>query len=79
MEYRTHYRTVILSDIHLGTTHSKVNQVNHFLSSINCDRLILNGDIIDGWGLKKSGIKEVEARTLTLLQNHHELNGEAKH
>lgn len=52
MEYRTHYRTVILSDIHLGTTHSKVNQVNHFLSSINCDRLILNGDIIDGWGLK---------------------------
>ena len=58
MEYRTHYRTVILSDIHLGTTHSKVNQVNHFLSSINCDRLILNGDIIDGWGLKKSGIKK---------------------
>lgn len=58
MEYRTHYRTVVLSDIHLGTSHSKVSQVNDFLSSINCDRLILNGDIIDGWHLKKSGIKK---------------------
>ena len=79
MEYRTHYRTVVLSDIHLGTSHSKVSQVNDFLSSINCDRLILNGDIIDGWHLKKIGNKEMEIRALLLLQNYHELNGEAKH
>lgn len=56
MDLRPHYRTIILSDIHLGTAHSKVNEINNLLSAINCDRLILNGDIIDGWHLKKTGV-----------------------
>lgn len=56
MDLRPHYRTIILSDIHLGTTHSKVDEINNLLSTVNCDRLILNGDIIDGWHLKKTGI-----------------------
>ncbi len=58
MHIRTYYPTVVLSDIHLGTTHAKTKEVTAFLKSINCDRLILNGDIIDGWQLKKSGIKK---------------------
>ena len=49
------------SDIHLGTSHSKVAEVSHFLSTVNCDRLILNGDIIDGWHLQKSGVKRWNA------------------
>ena len=57
MEQRPFYRTVVLSDIHLGTTHSKVEQVSDFLSSVDCARLILNGDIIDGWHIKKTGIR----------------------
>ena len=57
MFLRKHYRTVVLSDIHLGTAHSKVEEVSRFLSSINCDRLILNGDIIDGWHLRKNGTR----------------------
>ena len=61
MNIRPHYRTIVLSDIHLGTTHSKVNQASDFLSSVDCDRLILNGDIIDGWSLQKSGIKKWKA------------------
>lgn len=48
-------RTIVLSDIHLGTSHSKVEQVCNFLSQANCERLILNGDIIDGWSLQKFG------------------------
>lgn len=56
MDLRAHYRTIVLSDIHLGTTHSKVDEINNLLSTVNCDRLILNGDIIDGWHMKKSGI-----------------------
>ena len=47
----------MLSDIHLGTSHSKTDEVCHFLSNVDCDRLILNGDIIDGWHLKKSGMR----------------------
>lgn len=58
MYSRKQYRTIVLSDIHLGTSHSKVAEVSRFLQTVNCDRLILNGDIIDGWHLKKSGTKK---------------------
>ena len=58
MDSRPYYRTIVLSDIHLGTAYSKVTEVSDFLSSVNCDRLILNGDIIDGWHLQKSGVKK---------------------
>jgi UDP-2,3-diacylglucosamine pyrophosphatase LpxH len=49
------YRTVVVSDIHLGIRDSKVNELIRFLKAHPCDRLILNGDIIDGWRLKKTG------------------------
>ncbi len=48
-------RTVILSDVHLGTADCKVREVNHFLRHTRCDKLILNGDIIDGWQLRRGG------------------------
>ena len=48
-------KTVILSDIHLGAAESKAAEVNHFLRHVRCDKLILNGDIIDGWQLKRGG------------------------
>lgn len=48
-------RTVVLSDVHLGTPDSKVREVNHFLRHVRCRKLILNGDIIDGWRLSRSG------------------------
>ena len=48
-------RTVILSDVHLGTVESKVHEAMHFLRHVRCTKLILNGDIIDGWQLKRSG------------------------
>jgi UDP-2,3-diacylglucosamine pyrophosphatase LpxH len=48
-------RTVILSDVHLGTSESKAAEVNHFLRHVRCEKLILNGDIIDGWQLQRGG------------------------
>lgn len=48
-------KTVIISDVHLGTFDCKIREVNHFLKFTRCDKLILNGDIIDGWRLKKTG------------------------
>lgn len=53
MEERSSYRTVVLSDIHLGSRFSKVKEVGDFLSSVDCERLIFNGDTIDGWQLQK--------------------------
>lgn len=61
MKERPYYRTIVVSDIHFGTTHSKVNQISDFLSRVDCGRLILNGDIIDGWHLQKSGISKWKA------------------
>lgn len=52
---KLHVRTVILSDVHLGTRDSKVQEVNHFLRQVRCEKLILNGDIIDGWQLRRGG------------------------
>jgi UDP-2,3-diacylglucosamine pyrophosphatase LpxH len=49
------YKTVIISDVHLGSEGSKAKEVSLFLKSVTCDTLIMNGDIIDGWQLKKGG------------------------
>ena len=48
-------RSVILSDIHLGSPDSKADEVVRFLKHIKCGKLILNGDIIDAWALKRGG------------------------
>ncbi len=55
MGNRVRYRSIVLSDIHMGTAFSKTGEACDFISSFDCDRLILNGDIIDGWHLKRSG------------------------
>lgn len=52
---KTYYKTIVVSDLHLGTKSSKAKEIVKFLKHHKCDTLILNGDIIDGWQLKKSG------------------------
>ncbi|OGL42326.1 MAG: UDP-2,3-diacylglucosamine hydrolase [Candidatus Schekmanbacteria bacterium RBG_13_48_7] len=52
---RTHHKTIVISDVHIGTTNSKSNELVRFLKHNSCDKLILNGDIFDGWRLRKSG------------------------
>lgn len=52
---KARYHSVILSDIHLGTKDSKAAEAVEFLRSIRCRKLILNGDIVDGWALKSGG------------------------
>jgi UDP-2,3-diacylglucosamine pyrophosphatase LpxH len=49
------FRTIIMSDVHLGAPDCQVDKANYFLKHTHCDRLILNGDIIDGWSLRRSG------------------------
>ena len=48
------YKTIILSDVHLGTFDCKIEEVNDFLKYTESEKLILNGDIIDGWSLRGS-------------------------
>ncbi len=47
------YRTVWISDVHLGTRGCNAEMLVDFLRSIECETLYLVGDIVDGWRLRK--------------------------
>jgi hypothetical protein len=49
-----YYRTIFISDTHLGTRGCKAELLADFLSHNECRTLYLVGDIIDGWALKQS-------------------------
>jgi UDP-2,3-diacylglucosamine pyrophosphatase LpxH len=46
------YRSIWISDVHLGTVGCKAEHLVDFLKAHECDHLYLVGDIIDGWKLK---------------------------
>jgi UDP-2,3-diacylglucosamine pyrophosphatase LpxH len=50
---KSRYRTIWISDIHLGTKGCNADLLLDFLHSVECETLYLVGDIIDGWRLKK--------------------------
>lgn len=47
------YKSVFISDLHLGSKHCNSNALLDFLSAIETERLYLVGDIVDVWRLKK--------------------------
>lgn len=72
---KTHYKTIVISDVHLGTKGAKAKEIARFLKQYRCENLILNGDIIDGWQLKKSGSWKRKHtrffnRILKMIENH---------
>ena len=50
----TTYRSVFISDTHLGTRGCRSDFLADFLHRCSCQHLFLVGDIIDGWRLRKS-------------------------
>ena len=48
----TKYKSIFISDVHLGTRGCQAEALIEFLKKNDCDRLYLVGDIIDGWQLK---------------------------
>ncbi len=57
---KIHYKTIVISDTHLGIKNSRALELVKFIKNYSCDNLILNGDIIDGWRLQKNGKWEVK-------------------
>ncbi|MFZ2988564.1 UDP-2,3-diacylglucosamine diphosphatase [Ideonella sp.] len=49
-----HFRTIWISDIHLGTPGCQAEALLEFLRTTECDTLFLVGDIIDGWQLRRN-------------------------
>lgn len=43
------YKTVVISDTHLGNKYCQSEKLLQLVSNLKCDNLILNGDIIDMW------------------------------
>ena len=48
------YRTIWISDIHLGTKGCQAGKLLDFLKRTDSEYLYLVGDIVDGWRLKRS-------------------------
>lgn len=47
------YRTVFLSDAHLGFRGTQADALHSFLQGIECETLVLVGDIFDLWAMRK--------------------------
>tara|TARA_R110002072_G_scaffold2252_2_gene18564 strand:+ start:24507 stop:25292 length:786 start_codon:yes stop_codon:yes gene_type:complete len=50
----THYRSIFISDVHLGTSDCQADLLLEFLQHSQCENLYLVGDIFDLWKLKQS-------------------------
>ncbi len=48
-----HYRTVFVSDVHLGSRYCQAEVLSRFLKHVRCERLYLVGDILDMWRLRQ--------------------------
>lgn len=61
-------KTLVVSDLHLGC---KYNQKLSFLSLIKnekFDRLIINGDFIDGWRIQSHGLKYFDKTDVKIIK-----------
>lgn len=51
---KTHYRTIVISDLHMGSNGCKARLLNDFLKNNSSDYLYLNGDIFDCWKIQQN-------------------------
>lgn len=50
---KTYYRSVWISDVHLGCRDARAEELCEFLDSMTCETLYLVGDILDCWALRR--------------------------
>jgi len=70
LSHSIHHKTIVLSDIHIGSKWSKIKEATLFLKNNTCDTLILCGDIIDGWEIirgKRNKWKKRHTKFIQLL------------
>ena len=79
------FKTVWVSDVHLGTKGWRAKEFLEFLKTIECEKIFLVGDIVDGWQLSKRWYwpqthndvvqKILEKATLTIQDFQNNQNG----
>lgn len=57
------YRSIFISDVHLGIKDCKAEALNNFLKHNSCDNLYLVGDIIDGWKVQQNKLRWKQSHT----------------
>ena len=58
-----HYKSIFISDLHLGTPDCKATFITNFLKHNTCDTLYLVGDIVDAWKISQNKWKWRESHT----------------
>ena len=74
---QTTYRSVFISDTHLGTKGCRSDFLADFLGGMSCEHLFLVGDIVDGWRLRKSWFWDAAHDKVIRLILRHARNGTA--
>jgi UDP-2,3-diacylglucosamine pyrophosphatase LpxH len=69
------YRSIFISDVHLGSKDCKAGHLNNFLKHNTCESLYLVGDIIDAWKIKENKWRWKQSHT-NVVRN---VLGHAKH
>jgi len=62
--------TVVISDVHLGTYGCHADELVKYLRSIQPERLVLNGDIIDVWQFSKSYFPSSHMKVVKEIMKH---------
>ncbi|MDD4507149.1 MAG: UDP-2,3-diacylglucosamine diphosphatase, partial [Sulfurospirillaceae bacterium] len=57
-----YFRSIFISDVHLGTKFSQAHELLEFFKFTRCENLYLVGDIIDVWAIK-SKMKWAQSHT----------------
>jgi UDP-2,3-diacylglucosamine pyrophosphatase LpxH len=64
----TKYKTICISDTHLGAKEAKAGILSDFLKHHACDNLFLVGDIIDGWKIQQNKWRWKPSHTRVIRQ-----------
>lgn len=66
------YRSIFISDVHLGTNDCKAEMLCNFLKTNTANTIYLVGDIVDGWKIQKNKWKWKKSHTNVIrhLLNH---------
>lgn len=80
------WKTIVLSDLHIGSDHCKTKELSNFLSNNKAEKYYLNGDIIDlteicrgngVWGKKESQIirqlMSIRTEVVYIVGNHEKM------
>jgi hypothetical protein len=62
------YKSIFISDVHLGTKDCKAEALTNFLRNNSCETLYLVGDIIDAWKIQQNRLRWRQAHTDVIRQ-----------